>query len=113
MELEPLKAKLKKLKYLVRERHQPSQSLVYVRRFIRHRDFYTFRLSNQTVQLKFADGCQVLINRQLLIIFSMPSVKVHLTGSLDDLLELGSPYLQKKSKYIREMVEVLSSRKSN
>lgn len=108
-EFSQLKGKLKAMRYLARDCQQPNQCLVYIRRFIRHRDFYTFRLSNQTVQLKFADGCQVLLNRQLTIYFSMPTTKAPLAGSFDDLMELGSPYFQKKSKYVREMIEVLTA----
>lgn len=100
-EFERLKTILKSVKHLARECSCRNQSVVYVKRFIRHKDFYTFRLSNQTVQLKFGDGCQALINRHLIVSLSVPSAKLQVTGTLEDLQLRHSVHLEKKSKYIR------------
>lgn len=109
-ETQKLKRLILKSRYIIKDTVTDS-SLVYIRKFIKHKDFFMFRLSNQLVQLKFDDGCLVLINKYLTITFYTEG-RPPICGCFEDLEGLNNQLFSKKSKYIKEMVDILSAKRS-
>lgn len=99
-EFEQRKIQLDSYRCLSRFAVSESQASIYVKKVMKHKDFYAFRLSNQTVHLKFGEQANAIVSKNLDVTFFSMDDNV-LFGSLKSLMGSNNIHFKKYQKYIQ------------